>query len=194
MADTLRQTFAQVLASSSIPHRHGPAAQPHASADLAPTGSHKGQSAIFFKPPQVTTLAAPFHWILVGKFSQRYYKSDPKLGCPSLDDLQKYFVSLDMKGEFFIGLLDNRHLLIHLAAEVDYLRLYSQMVWYIIAIMMQVFKWDTNFHVDPESSLVPVWATLLYLLVHFFAKSTLFQITALISSPVHMDAAIESLK
>lgn len=70
-SELARRTFAQVLALASN-HQLIHNSDPPNPNDLAPTGMHKGQPAIFFTPQQVHTLAEPFQWTLVGKFSQGY--------------------------------------------------------------------------------------------------------------------------
>lgn len=111
-----------------------------------------------------------------------------------MEDLNKYFASLDLKGEFSIGLLDNRHILIKLNNEQDFLRIYSRQVWHLGAISMRIFKWTSDFHVDRESSFAPVWVSFPRLPIHFFEKGTLFQIASLLGNPLHLDAATISLK
>lgn len=58
---------------------------------------------------------------------------------------------------------------------------------------MRVFKWTPRFHVDRESSLVPVWFSLPKLPVHLFHKSCLFQIVACLGRPLYLDSATVSL-
>lgn len=105
------------------------------------------------------SLSKSFSWSLIAKFSQGYNKKDPKLGRPSMEDLHKYFVAMDFKQPFSLGLLDNRHAIIHFHSEEDYMRLYSRSVWYIGAVTMHIFKWTPYFRVDKESSVVPIWIT-----------------------------------
>ena len=57
----------------------------------------------------------PFKLALVGKFS---------FGHPPMDVSQKFFVSLGLKGNSQISLLDNRHILIKLEMEEDYSRIW----------------------------------------------------------------------
>lgn len=101
---------------------------------------------------------------------------------------------MDLWAPFQIGLLDNRHLLITLASEDDYLRIYSRTVWYIGKVTMRVFKWSLNFNTDRESSLVPVRVTMSRLPILFFAQPALFRIASLIGLPLCLDAITRSLK
>ena len=87
-----------------------------------------------------------------------------------MDDIRKFFCSLNLKGSFSVGLLDAQHVLIRLHTEADFLHIWTRNIWYIIRSAMRVFKWITTFHVDRESALVPVWFSLPKLLVHLFDK------------------------
>ncbi|KAJ8766129.1 hypothetical protein K2173_021646 [Erythroxylum novogranatense] len=76
----------------------------------------------------------------------------------------------------------------------DLLRMFSCPVWYIRGHAMRVLKWDEHFHVDRESSLVPVWISLPRLPIHFFDKSALFAICSVVGCPLRIDSATASLK
>lgn len=95
-------------------------------------------------------LSKSFSWFLIAKFSQGYNKKDPKLGRQSAENLQKYFVAIDFKQAFSMGLLDNCQAVILFRCEENYLRLYSRGVWYVRSITMQIFKWTLYFRVDKE--------------------------------------------
>lgn len=75
--------------------------------------SFKGKPAVFFTEEDIQALWRPFKSALVGKFSK---------GRPNMESLRKEFVAVGFKGEFFIGLLDFRHILIRFDCEEDYLR------------------------------------------------------------------------
>lgn len=111
---------------------------------------------MFFDESHVTQLVHPFHWPLIGKFLQGYNKKASKLGRPSVKNLQKYFQALDLQLYFLVGLFDNRHALIQLSLEANYLRLYSHTIWYIGNISMRVFKWSLDFNIEKESPDAPV--------------------------------------
>lgn len=179
-----RRSFADVLAAPSQAATPLLANTPPVSVEDALPGSHKGFPAMEFIDHHIHALSEPFTWSIIGKFSQGFNKRDPN----------KYFRTLDFKASFQIGLLDNRHLLITLFSEDDYLRLYSRTVWHIGNVTMRVFKWTPFFNVDRESSMVPVWITMPRLPVLFFAKPALFKIASLLGTPLRLDAATQSLK
>lgn len=142
----------------------------------------------------VTDFTKPYDFTLIGKFAQGYNKENPLLGRPPIEKLQKDFEAFDLKGEFQLGLLDNRHVLIQLHHQQDYLRLYSRAVWYVGGMPMRIFKWTSEFHVDKESSVAPVWVTLPRLPIHFFNRTALHGIASLLGVPLRIDSATASLK
>lgn len=143
MPDVGQRSFKDVLTSHAPAVAAAPEFLPNPTADSSPldlarTGLHKGVPAIFFNANQIQNLSQPFRWTLIGKFSQGYNKEDPSLGRPPIENLQKDFVALDLKGEFQLGLLDNRHVLIRFRHQDDYLRLYSRSVWYVGGLAMRI--------------------------------------------------------
>ena len=69
-----------------------------------------------FSKEEADKLAAPFRWALVGKFSH---------GQPSLEEIQKFFSSLDLRDQVMVGLMDYRHVLLKYAAKVDFNRIWT---------------------------------------------------------------------
>lgn len=130
----LTRSFAEVLSSPTMPKasvlHHASLQNPtHAialSLEDAVVGSYKGFPSMAFEDNRIVDLTKSFPWTLIGKFYQGYNKVDPKSGRPLVEELEKYFQSA-----FSIGLLDNKHLLIRLSSEKDYLRLYSRTVWFV---------------------------------------------------------------
>nr|XP_027120471.1 uncharacterized protein LOC113737437 [Coffea arabica] len=146
--------------------------------------TRRGEPAVVFSPLDVSKFAASFQLSLVGKFSK---------GRPPMEDIRRFFKALDLKDEFSVGLLDHRHVLIRLASEKDFRRLWGRNVWYVFGCPMRVFKWASSFHVDKEPSIVPVWFSLPKLPVHFFKKECLFHMVTCLERPLFMDAATSSL-
>lgn len=167
------RSFVNVVIASSTPSQVSNPLDPSA---LPKPGSNRGFHSFYFTDPQLQTLSQSFPWTLVGIFSRGYNKENPKLGRLSLEDLEKYFGSMDLHGDFYLGLLNNQHVLIRLQREDDYLRLFSRMVWYVRGIAMHIFKWMPYFQDGMESSLVLVWVSLPRLPVQFFHKDILFHL------------------
>ena len=157
-------------------------------ASLSPTGprvqgvssTHRREPAVSFSMEDIERIAAPFPYALVGKFSR---------GRPLMEKLRKFFQALNLKAEYSLGLMDRRHVLIRLSNEADYYRVWSRGIWHINKVPMRVLKWSIDFHVDRETSVVPVWFSLPKLPVHLFHKECLFSIVACLGHPLCVDAA-----
>ncbi|XP_027158576.1 uncharacterized protein LOC113760210 [Coffea eugenioides] len=106
-----------------------------------------------------------------------------------MEDLRKFFLSLDLKEAAKVGLLDSRHVVITLGNKADFHRIWARGIWYVYGTPMRVFKWSPAFHVDKEPSVVPVWFKLPKLPLHYFNKECLFQIVNVLGSPLFVDAA-----
>ena len=149
----------------------------------AAVSTHRGEPAVVFNAADIAAVASPFRFTLVGKFSK---------GRPLLPELRKFFSMLDLKDSVSVGLLDARHVLLRFNGEADFLRVWARNVWYVHGCPMRVFKWSSKFHVDRESSLVPVWFRLPKLPIHLFAKPCLFHIVSCLGNPLFVDAATSS--
>ncbi|XP_028549339.1 receptor-like protein 43 [Dendrobium catenatum] len=108
--------------------------------------SFKGFPALIFEDSVVEQLAAPYALTLVGKFVLRR---------TNLDVIQKFFVNLKLSGSFHVGLLDQRHVAIQLANDLDYSRIFARHLYYIQACQMHILKWTPNFDVREESPIAP---------------------------------------
>lgn len=202
-----KRSFAQVVASTSLStgrsDNPNAADAPHSLQSMAleanlnhpkpTTGLHKGEPAAFFIEDAVDDYVKPFRWSLIGKFSKGFNKENPKLGRPSIELIGKFFVSLDLKEHPSIGLLDNRHVVIHLKNEQDFLRIYSRMSWQVEGHLMRIFKWQPSFHVNKEPSLAPIWISFPKLPLHFFNREALYTLASLIGNPLRMDSATATL-
>ena len=142
-----------------------------------------GKPAVLFAQADLEMLATPYQFALVGKFSK---------GRPKMEDLRKFFHSLDLKEEASVGLMDARHILIKLGTEADFHRLWARGIWYVFGKPMTVFRWSPEFHVDREPAVVPVWFQLPKLPIHYFNKECLFQIVCCVGKPLFVDAATAS--
>ena len=147
---------------------------------VKPTTKYKGEAAVVFSKAEADKLATPFHWAMVGKFSY---------GRPSLEGIRKFFSSLNLRDQVFIGLLDYRHVLLKCSAEQDFNRIWTRGIWQLGKYPMRIFRWTREFHVKKESALVPVWASLPVLPVHYFDKHSLFSILAPVGKPLFLDSA-----
>ncbi|KAL0926031.1 hypothetical protein M5K25_004412 [Dendrobium thyrsiflorum] len=144
----------------------------------------KGLPALLFEDSVVSKLAAPFSFTLVGKFM---------LKRPSIDIIRKFFVNLKLSGAFSVGLMDSRHIAIQLANDLDYSRIFSRRVYYILGCQMRLLKWTPDFDVREESPVAPVWISFPNLRLHFFNNQVLFALGSIYGRPLQTDQATTSI-
>ncbi|KAI0513408.1 hypothetical protein KFK09_009428 [Dendrobium nobile] len=172
--DGKSRSFRDVLAGSSSSNPKLPFVQ----------SSFKGCPALLFEDSVVDLLAAPYALTLVGKFVLRR---------PNLDVIRKFFVSLKLSGSFHVGLLDQRHVAIQLANDLDYSRIFARRSYYIQACQMRLLKWTPDFDVREESPIAPVWISFPNLRLHFFNHQILFGLASIFGRPLQTDQATASV-
>ncbi|KAL2497433.1 Uncharacterized protein Adt_22983 [Abeliophyllum distichum] len=145
---------------------------------------HRGEPALTITADEEASLAEPFKFTLVGKFSHRK---------PSMVEVRNSFQKFGFTGEFKIGLIDFKHILIHLTHEDDYSRLFLKPLWFIMGCPMRVLKWTCDFHPDAETPIAPVWISFPLLPVHLRAKEFLFALSKLVGVPLRIDEATADL-
>lgn len=139
-----KRSFADVVATGGLdPAMNASQLQAEGSSTMSnyekpTTGLHKGALAVFFPDSYIAEYAKPFRCAIVGKFSQGFNKLNRKLGRTPLEVIEKFLVALDLKAQFSVGLLDNRHVLINLRSEADFLRIYSKSSWYVDGQLMRI--------------------------------------------------------
>ncbi|KAL0928315.1 hypothetical protein M5K25_000189 [Dendrobium thyrsiflorum] len=143
-------------------------------------GSFKGCPALMIDDNDISKLAAPFAFTLVGKFVGRR---------PNLDIIHKFFVNLKLSGTFSVGLLDQRHVAIQLANDLDYSRIFARRTYYIFGCQMRLLKWTPDFDVSKESPIAPVWISFPNLRLHFFNQQILFALASIFGRPLQIDQA-----
>ncbi|KAL2526604.1 Uncharacterized protein Adt_11658 [Abeliophyllum distichum] len=145
---------------------------------------HRGEPALTITDDEEASLAEPFKFTLVGKFSHRK---------PSMVEVRNSFQKFGFTGDFKIGLIDFKHILIHLTHEDDYSRLFLKPLWFIMGCPMRVLKWTCDFHPDAEIPIAPVWISFPLLPVHLRAKEFLFALSKLVGVPLRIDEATADL-
>ena len=103
--------------------------------------SYKEEAAVIFSKDDVEKLIAPYRCTLVGKFSH---------GRPSLEEIWKFFATLNLKDQVSIGLIDYRHVLLKCTTKTDFNRIWMQGIWQLGRFPMRVFRWTRDFHVHKE--------------------------------------------
>lgn len=89
---------------------------------------------ILFSAEKVKVMVKPFKLALVGKFS---------FGQPSTDLIRKFFVTLRLKENSQVSLLDNGHVLINLSIKEDYYRILAASDLVYHGRSMRIFKWSS---------------------------------------------------
>ncbi|KAL2505469.1 Uncharacterized protein Adt_21090 [Abeliophyllum distichum] len=145
---------------------------------------HRGEPALTITADEKASLAEPFKFTLVGKFSHRK---------PRMVEVRNSFQKFGFTGEFKIGLIDYKHILIHLTHEDDYSRLFLKPLWFIMGCPMRVLKWTCDFHPDAETPIAPVWISFPLLPVHLRAKEFLFALSKLVGILLRIDEATADL-
>ncbi|KAL2500198.1 Uncharacterized protein Adt_25748 [Abeliophyllum distichum] len=173
---SLRKSFASVLQSA-------PDSACHQFVAKEPF-LHRGEPALTITADEEASLTEPFKFTLVGKFSHRK---------PSMVEVRNSFQKFRFTGEFKIGLIDFKHILIHLTHEDDYSRLFLKPLWFIMGCPMRVLKWTCDFHPDAETPIAPVWISFPLLPVDLRAKEFLFALSKLVGVPLRIDEATADL-
>lgn len=117
----------------------------------------RGEPALRMSHGEMLLLAEPFPNVLVGRFAY---------GRPSMKQIRRFIVSLGLKGDCPVGLLDSKHVLLRLMVEEDYT---SHLV--CSEFSYGNLQMDVRFQGNQEISIVPVWASFPNLPLPFFCKS-----------------------
>ncbi|KAK6919812.1 protein of unknown function DUF4283 [Dillenia turbinata] len=140
----------------------------------------KGELAVFFSKEDINKLVALFKLTLVEKFSHEK---------PKLEEIRKFFATLNLRGTIIVGHLDTRHVLLRFTKEGDFLQIWTPRLWQIFKFPMRTFRWTPYFHVSRESSIVSIWLSLPCLPIYFFDKHSLFSIVNSIGRSLYADSA-----
>lgn len=103
--------------------------------------SEEGLLKLSFSDEEMTKYCEDLQFTLVGKFS---------FGYPETKDNIKTFMGFKLKGAFTIGVLNNKHVLIKLKNENDYLRIWEKNTIWFNKYPTRVLKWDKNFNIQKE--------------------------------------------
>ena len=119
--------------------------------DLGCCSTHRGEPALRLSQKELQLLSTPFKNALVGRFPFRR---------PPMEVIRGFFVSLGLKGDCDVGLLDLNHVLIRPSSEEDFTRLFVCRSWFVKGAQMLLSKWTLNFKVHQDSTYAPVWVSL----------------------------------
>lgn len=103
------RTFASVL-SGSI-------SSPVNSIDVGCLTVHRGEPSLRLTRQEMLSISQPFSNSLVGRFAA---------GRPPMESICKFIISLGLKGECPVGLLDQKHVLLRPTLNEDFTRLWCR--------------------------------------------------------------------
>ncbi|KAL0909629.1 hypothetical protein M5K25_020515 [Dendrobium thyrsiflorum] len=142
--------------------------------------THRGLPSLWISEAEVLSLALPFEFSLVGKFPSHR---------PSLEAIRKFFFNLKLNGEFSVTVLNAKNILIKLADDLDYCRVFAHCSYFINNCYMRLIKWSPSFDVNVESPVVPIWVSFPNLRPHLFSPRILQGLGSIIGRPLKIDQA-----
>ncbi|KAG6476888.1 hypothetical protein ZIOFF_066136 [Zingiber officinale] len=148
--------------------------------DFKPAIIYNSKPGIFYTEEEVSSLAKPFEFSLIGKFSGSR---------PPYAVVLQAFQNLGLSSFFNIRFLRSGYVFMHLTSSEDMARVWIRGVWFIGGVPLRIFKWTPYFSYTAESSVVPVWIRFPDLPIHMFSKATLFSATSIIGKPIKIDEA-----
>ncbi|KAI0494929.1 hypothetical protein KFK09_025075 [Dendrobium nobile] len=125
-------------------------------------------------------LAKPFEFALVGKFPLKRLV---------LDAIRRFFFNLKLSGDFSVTLLDQSNVLIKLANDLDYGRVFAHRSYFVYGCFMKIVKWSPTLDLSEESPVVPVWISFPGLRPHLFSSRILFGLGSVFGRPIQTDNA-----
>ncbi|KAG6534066.1 hypothetical protein ZIOFF_007947 [Zingiber officinale] len=129
---------------------------------------------------EVSSLAKPFEFSLIGKFSGSR---------PPYAVVLQAFRNLGLSSFFNIRFLRSGYVFMRLTSSEDMAWVWIRGVWFIGGVPLRIFKWTPYFSYTAESSVVPVWIRFPDLPIHMFSKATLFSAASIIGKPIKIDEA-----
>lgn len=133
-----------------------------------------GKPTICFSDLEMHQFTHDLQFTLVEKFSYGYL---------ALHVIKKEFHKLRLTGEYFVGILNVRHVLIKLSNEIDYMKVWDRGMLRMDKFPMRILKWTKDFNPAVESSVAPVWIKLPNLLYCLFHKEALWRLPVLWGNP-----------
>ncbi|CAI9099160.1 OLC1v1035941C1 [Oldenlandia corymbosa var. corymbosa] len=116
-------------------------------------------------------LIAPHRWDLVGKFSY---------GRPKMEEVRSELEKVGFQGDFHIGLMNPRHILIRFEREEDFQRCWIQTMWNIKGYAMRILKCQPDFRFEEDPPVIPIWVALHELPIEFLNPQILFSVATTI--------------
>ncbi|KAL0908480.1 hypothetical protein M5K25_022977 [Dendrobium thyrsiflorum] len=145
--------------------------------------SFRGLPSLWISEQEIRALAVPFQFSLVGFFPSKQ---------PSLESIRRFFFNLKLNGEVSVTLLDPSHVLIKLANDLDYCRVFCHRSYLVYNCYMKLTKWSPLFDVSVESPVIPIWVSFPQLRPHLFSPRILHGLGSIFGKPLKIDTAISA--
>ncbi|VFQ83941.1 unnamed protein product [Cuscuta campestris] len=179
-------SFAQVMAPKQLLSSPFPLQVP-ALPDRA-ISTHRGIPCVRFSANEVDTLSSVDHFLIVGKFSH---------GQPKLELIKKHFASqFVLRGSVTIGWRGPKHIFLKFTHPQDATDiLLKEQILFEGTYPMRLFRWTSDFSLETETPISPVWVLLHDLPFHYFNDKALTLICKPIGKYLGMDkATLEGIK
>ncbi|KAL0914254.1 hypothetical protein M5K25_014580 [Dendrobium thyrsiflorum] len=142
--------------------------------------SFRGLPSLWISKQEIQALAVPFQFSLVGFFPSKQ---------PSLDSIRRFFFNLKLNGEFLVTLLDSSHILIKLANDLDYCRVFCHRSYLVYNCYMKLTKWSPLNDIGVESPVISIWVSFPLLRPHLFSPRILYGLGSLFGKHLKIDSA-----
>ena len=143
-----------------------------------------GDHLVNFSREEISLLAEPFDFTLIGKFSA---------AIPHISLVAPTLKSLPLKGNFNVSFMDTGLLCLRLFLEEDYMYLKLKGALFIADCYMSVLEWSPYVDYAVDSPIVPVWLTLKNVPFMFFQCEALYKISKLLGNPIRVDDATANM-
>ncbi|XP_071909746.1 uncharacterized protein [Coffea arabica] len=153
--------------------------------DLGRCATHRGEPALLLSQNDLHLLSTPFKNALVGRFPFRR---------PPMEAIRGFFVSLGLKGDCDVGLLDLNHVLIRPSTAEDFTRLFVRRSWFVKGAQMLVSKWTLDFKAHQDSTFAPVWVSMPALPLPLFNSVYIAKLAGMLRRCLKIDSATVKLK
>ncbi|CAI9115354.1 OLC1v1016241C1 [Oldenlandia corymbosa var. corymbosa] len=137
-----------------------------------------GTPTLEYEDDEFEKLIAPHRLSLVGKFLY---------GCPKMEEIHKEFKKIGFNGDYTLGLMNPRHILIRIEEEDDYQRCWIRTFWNIAGFSMRILKWTLGFRFEEDPPVVPIWVSLYDWQVEFMHPEVIFSMASAIGQSLKVD-------
>ncbi|CAI9117327.1 OLC1v1018699C1 [Oldenlandia corymbosa var. corymbosa] len=104
-----------------------------------------------------------------------------------MEEVRSELEKVGFQGDFHIGLMNPRHILIRFERKEDFQRCWIQTMWNIKGYAMRILKWQPGSRFEEDPPVVPIWIALHELPIEFLNPQILFSVAVAIGKPLQVD-------